>query len=1211
MRERTVRCTRPSGTSTPVFRRRTAALVATFVVTGLLASVGMAAPGSAAPGGITSAAFPLPDAYGLEQVAGGLLVSQAGPGLVTRVNGDSSLAAFAGGGTIALGDGGPATAATLDVPVALTFDAAGNLFMADSGANRVRRVAAGTDGVVNGGPGEPVITVVGNGTAGFSGDGGPATGAQLQQPDRMAFDAAGNLFVSDTGNRRVRRVSPGANGVVDGGAGETITTVAGNGTPGPDGDGGLPTAAGVFPRALAFDGAGRLYVGGGSLVRRVAPGANNLVDGGADEVITTFAGGGSLLPGPPNPGAAATAVALDNVYSMAFDAAGNLFVAATGIDVRNHVLRVTPAGVLTAVVGTGPKGGAGDGGPATAGQLDWPFGLTFDAAGNLYVGELTGNRVRKVVPGADGVVSGAADEIISRLAGTGVAGPGWDGGPAADALMDSPGGLAASGGNVYLADQLNHRVRRVDPAGIITTLAGGGAGDGLAATSATLSDPRGVVADASGNVFIADCGNSRVRKVDPTGVISTLLAPVPCPSGLHLVRSGPGAGTLYVAVAGGHRIIKRDPAGAVTTVAGTGAAGFSGDGGAATAARLSSPHGVHVDAAGNVFVADTANNRVRKVDKATGKITTVAGDGNALFGELGGVPATSTPVAGPEDMVTDAQGNLVIAETLFSRLRRVDPSGAISTIAGIGIPAYGGDGGPAADAVINVPTQLVLDPGGDLLFTDRANARVRRIQAGTPPPPPPTTRVGCGSVLTRNTILTGDIGPCSGDGLIVGKDNIRLNLNGYKVFGTDGSNSTVGIRLFGRKGVTVTGFPGGRDRGTVRGFDAGVAIIGGSGNTVEYLRARDNAGIDIYGDGIATFFSSFNVIHDNELANNGIYDGIGILGIGTRGNVIQRNVVATSNAQGDVIGRGIGIILSPFLSEGLPREQSIFDNKVLDNVSRDNDNAGISNISNVNGVVRNNTVKNNGRLTDAFPGNGIGVANLRSAPKDTNVLVQDNVVIGNGSVDAAGAPASGDGINVLSRQNRILGNRVEGSLIDGISVVGGQNEIGDNRIRANRRDGMLVTSLGNRVHGNQVHANGGSGVKAEVGALGNQFLDNNAAGNGPPMADFGSQLFQADLVDANATFQDNPPLTIYNCGDNTWRRNSWGSGGYFPDPALSNPGIGVLIERACTTVGGRAVTGSVLAPAATLAAAAAGPRSLPAATTNYLERPRGAPHPGG
>jgi parallel beta-helix repeat protein len=311
-----------------------------------------------------------------------------------------------------------------------------------------------------------------------------------------------------------------------------------------------------------------------------------------------------------------------------------------------------------------------------------------------------------------------------------------------------------------------------------------------------------------------------------------------------------------------------------------------------------------------------------------------------------------------------------------------------------------------------------------------------------------------------------------------------------------------------------------------------------------------------------------------------MYDGIGILGIGSRGNVVQGNTVSRSNAQEEIVGAGIGIVLTPFLDEGLPREQSIFDNQILDNIVRDNDNSGISNISNVNGLIRGNLVQGNGRLTDAVPANGIGVQNLRSAPADTHVTVEGNTVLGNGSVDVDGVPFSGDGINVTSKQNRIVNNRIESSQFDGVSLVGSENELSRNRIEGNGRDGVIVTSHDNDVSGNRVHRNTASGIKAEAGSSGNRLRSNDAADNGEPIADFESFTFQADLIDVNADFDEDSFVLSFGCGTNTWTANTWGSGGFFPDPALSDPDAGILIADACTATGGKQ-TGGKPRPAAT------------------------------
>lgn len=1116
--------------------------VVVSLVAGVLGAVAGAPPALAAAGGITTVAAPLPGAFGLDETAGELLVSQSGPNLVRKVDVNGGITTFAGGGTDPLGDGGPATEAAA-MPERVAVDAVGNLFVVENQAQRVRRVTTGADSVVDGDADEVITRVAGNGTRGFSGDGGPASAAMLAFPDHIVIDAAANLFLFDSQNRRIRRVTPGADGVVDGDADEIITTVAGNGTTTAAADGGPATAGSVGgDGGLVFDTAGNLYVATstpGGRVRRVVPGADGIIDGGADELVSTVAGGGTLLPGPGNPGegAAATSVTLDRVYSMVRDVAGNLFLGSTNLSNRDHVLRVTPAGVLTTVAGTGPRGNGGDGGPAVAGQLNWPYGMTFDASGNLYVSQLVGLRVRKVVPGADGVISGAPDETITRFAGIGTQGFTRDGALATDAMFgaNSPNGLAAASGNVYIVDRSNRRVRMVDPAGVLTTVVGGGVGDGLPATSATLKDPRGLIADGTGKVFIADCGNDRVRMVDSSGVISTLLRAVPCPSGLYLVGSGPQAGTLYVAVADGHKVIKRDPAGAVSTVAGTGAAGFSGDGGLAVAAQLSSPTGVHLDATGNLYIADNANNRVRKVTPA-GTISTVAGDGSTAYG-LDAVAATTSSVVGPSDMVLDPSGGLVIAETRFHRIRRVSPAGIITTLAGNGIPSYLGDGGPATAALLASPTQLDFDSGGALLFTDRGNGAVRRIEAGTPPPAPTS---GCGRVVTKTLKLKADLGPCEGDGLVVAADNIVIDLDGHTISGTDGPTDNVGIRLTGRRGVQIKGrATKTRAKGTVRGFDAGVALIGGSGNTVRDLNIRDNLGSPdtaTYGDGIGVFFSSDNRIRDSIIDNNGPYDGIGILGAGSHRNLIDHNEIANTDSLGGFAGAGTGIFITPFLSDLLERGLSVFGNQVIANTVRDNDNSGISSISNVDGAIVDNKVETNGRDENASPRNGIGVQANQRALLDTNVLVQRNTVIGNG----------GQGVNIASSSNHVLNNEVHANLAGGIVLFGGD--------RAQR----------------------------------NEIRQNNAADN--PNGD-------GDLAD----FFFNEATSAFDCDHNTWFGNTWGSGGFWPDPAL----LGTFGPVACTTFGGTAApttaastTAAAAASAATTAAAPGGYRAPPPVPTD-------------
>jgi YD repeat-containing protein len=340
-----------------------------------------------------------------------------------------------------------------------------------------------------------------------------------------------------------------------------------------------------------------------------------------------------------------------------------------------------PAAIIT-VAGHGDPVFEGDDGPAVAAGLETPWGVAVDAAGHVYAtnsgeqGPVPNHRIRKV----DG------NGFITTVAGIGDPGFSGDGGPATAARLNYPIAVATDAqGHLYIAERDNHRVRKVDPGGTITTVAGDGTagfgGDGGPATSAQLNTPVGVVADAQGNLYIADSQNHRIRRVDPGGVI--------------------------------------------TTVAGDGAAGFGGDGGAATSAQLNVPSGVALDSAGHLYIGDLENHRIRRVDPG-GVISTVAGDGTAGFGGDGG-PATSAQLHDPAGVAVDSVGALYIADTDNNRIRKVTAGGTITTVAGNGTADFTGDGGPATAAALNYPTGVALDSAGSLYIADRDNNRIRKI----------------------------------------------------------------------------------------------------------------------------------------------------------------------------------------------------------------------------------------------------------------------------------------------------------------------------------------------------------------------------------------------------------------------------------------------------------------------------------------------------
>ena len=348
---------------------------------------------------------------------------------------------------------------------------------------------------------------------------------------------------------------------------------------------------------------------------------------------------------------------------------------------------------ISTFAGTGLSGFSGDGGTATAAQMSYPYAVAVTSAGIKYIADQVNNRIRKVT----------AAGVISTIAGNGSVGNTGDGGAATAATFSNPTGVAVdAAGNVYVADYGNNRIRKISTTGIISNYAGSGIGlDGGAATAADVYHPSGVAVDASGNVYIAETGNNRVRKVTTSGIIST--------------------------------------------IAGNGVVGYSGDGGAGTAAKLSSPVGVSTDASGNVYIADLGNHRIRKV--TAGIISTVAGTGVAGFSGDGGL-ATAAAINTPYGMSVDASGNIFICDYNNFRVRKVNTAGIMSTIAGTGAGSYSGDGGLATAAELNRPTGIAVDASGNIYIADVNNQRVRKLA--------PCTMPVSGTISGPSTVIIGN-----------------------------------------------------------------------------------------------------------------------------------------------------------------------------------------------------------------------------------------------------------------------------------------------------------------------------------------------------------------------------------------------------------------------------------------------------------------------
>jgi uncharacterized protein (TIGR03437 family) len=363
---------------------------------------------------------------------------------------------------------------------------------------------------------------------------------------------------------------------------------------------------------------------------------------------------------------------------------------------------------ISTAAGNGATGYSGDGGFAINAELNDPNGVAVDAAGNLYIAEYLNERVRKV----------ATNGSITTVAGTGVAGFSGDGGPATLAALNGPFRVALDkAGDLYISDYSNYRVRKVALDGMITTVAGNGSanssGDGGPATSAAIDSPGDLALDAAGNLFIT--------------------------SGAFV-----GDGSANV-------IRKVTPGGIITTIAGNGTAGYSGDGGLATSAALNSPEGLAVDSAGNLFIADQGNQRVRKV--SNGIITTVAGNGLAGYAGDGG-PATGAELSGPAGMSLDAAGNLYIADRDNNRVRVLLTNGTISTVAGNGSAAWTGDGGPAVSAALDSPRSVAVSARA-VYVADARNERVRLLTPSQPDAPSITPHGIVPIYSSSNTIQPG------------------------------------------------------------------------------------------------------------------------------------------------------------------------------------------------------------------------------------------------------------------------------------------------------------------------------------------------------------------------------------------------------------------------------------------------------------------------
>ncbi len=834
------------------------------------------------------------------------------PGGVTTVVAGNGSAGYSG-------NGGQATAARLNSPRSVAIDSSGNLYIADGGNYAVRKVSTG--GVIS--------TVAGTGSYGYSGNGGQATSAQIGTPTGVAVDSSGNLYIVDSSNSAIRKVTTGG----------VITNVAGNGTSGYSGDGGQATAAELsYPTTVTVDASGNLYIvdNGNEIIRKVSTGG----------VITTIAGTHNSY-GSSGDGGPATSARLAAPYGVAVDSSGDIFIS----DASYRVREVTPDGTIHTYAGNGTSGDTGDDGPATSASVS-AFNVTTDSSGDLFIEDFSDNVIREVVPAlilpvtgnptstvltasAPSIVAGqsltltvtvsdaASDSIsggtvtfkdgtttlgtatlangsaslpvsnlavgqhdltasyggqtdylasasgltptstIETIAGTGAEGYSGDGGPATTAELSSPYSVAYnSQGDLFIADFGANVVREVTPAGVISTIAGTGTagytGDGGQATQAELNNPAGLAVDASGDVFIADFGNHVIREVNTDGVISTIAgtgtsgysgdegpataATLTNPEGLSIDAQG----NLFVADNGDHTIREITYYGFMYTVAGDGTAGYSGDGGQATSAEVQ-PTNVIVDSHGDLFIADPTNNVVREVTP-DGIIHTVAGTGDQGYSGDGGA-ATSATLDAPEQLALDAAGDLFIADFGNNVVREVTTDAIIHTVAGTGTAGSSGDGGPATSATLNLPYGLVFDATGDLIAGEYGSHVIRQVDAFVP-----VTVIAVPPTHFSVTGISGNVTAGSTETITVTDENLDdttdtgytgtvhlTSTDGQAVLGGD-ATLTNGVGTFsvtfktsGTQSVTATD----TDNSGITGSETGITV---TPSTVTYFTVSNGAG---------------------------------------------------------------------------------------------------------------------------------------------------------------------------------------------------------------------------------------------------------------------------------------------------------------------------------------------------------------------------------
>ncbi len=828
-----------------------------------------------------AARFFLPSAVAADS-SGNLYVADSQNQTIRKIT-PSGVVTTVAGSVQAVGTAdGTGSSARFDGPSGIAVDSSGNIYVADTGGSVIREIS----------PGGSVTTIAGLASSTGTAD-GTGSSARFFNPKGMAADASGNLYVSDYDGTKVRKIAKGG----------VVTTLAGSGNTG-SADG--PGAAAEFGSicGVAVDGSGNVYVAdeGNETIRMITPAG----------VVSTLAGKTTTRGSADGTGSAAL---FSHPTGVSVDGSGNVYVVDSG---NSTIRKVTPAGAVTTLAGTAGSIGSADG-TAGAAQFNAPTMEAIDAAGNIVVADTGNDTIRKVTPGG----------VVTTIAGT--ASPGSSDGTGGAARFNNPNTVAVDGlGNMYVADTGNNLIRKITPAGVVTSLAGApgvaGSTDG-AGILARFSSPYGVAVDASGNVYVADAGNDTIRKVTPAGVVTTLAgapgkagsadgtgaaAAFNYPEGVSL----DGAGNIYVADTGNQTIRKITPAGLVTTLAGSaGKAGYVDATG--SAAQFNQPSGIATDASGNLYVADFNNGTVRKVTPG-GVVTSVVISGTIPY------------IAG---VAVDASGNVYAA--LLGEIVEVSSGGGLTTLAGQEL-VYGGADGVGSAAQFSNPRGLALDASYNLYVADTNNNTVRTGRQSSLPPTSQTARLvnlsvradaGAGS----QTLIGGYVIAGSGQKSVL----VRADGPALSAFGVSGFLADPELLQFGSGSVQIASNAGWGGSSLLDGVfsqvgafglassskdSAILSTLGPGAYTANVTSVSGNSGVvllEFYDADQGTPTSRFTNVSARCVSGAGtqtLIAGFAISGIGTETLVIRGDGPALT--QFGVTGALVAPVLTLFDSSG-------------------------------------------------------------------------------------------------------------------------------------------------------------------------------------------------------------------------------------------------------------------------------------------------------